>query len=1371
MWILNQDIGKWIKTENTVTADNFNLYKQQAEQTQLYSKIKSGSVYTYINDISNIYENLSYVKNSVISPTFSEWNKYISENSFIIKNKFTPTKAISEFLSNHTYVNLCSTTNIEISSFISQTLIDGIKPKDGYIILLKDQKNKKENGIYTYNKNKLTKIIFDYKLSHNNVVCIKEGFVNINLKYKLNRNIDGYYPIEGEEMNWTLCSPHILRHRVDYNNIYNTNYYSIINDNGRVLSTGDFGVIYINQSNSSDIINNPYKYILYCIYNQEDNSNYFSCGEQGTLLSINKNDLSIKKIDLNIIFTLRKIHFLDINNGVIVGDSNTIFITNNAGITWTSISNSYFDDLSYNSVIYYSYNKIYIVGNSGCFLELTLVNNNWTFYKRSITLYTTLSDESIIYDDINDIKIVNFTDWIGDCFLSLVGNNSRIILFDINENTNYDFIHLECLEKIGDINNIININNNLIISSNYVYQLDINSFIDLKQPNNKYDIGTFSNNTIISSTSSVILDTNFVNNLFINNNNEIYSCGNSSLIQKFDGTLFSSFDFNFYTKYKPKMLVLDYDIANKSTFFDSNQNYILPNTSTFSYFQISSTVSISNIDGETNWLNYYKDSLKVYSYQQNGINNSNEILISTNFSNTSLSLTKTISTSNITINNNDLIGLIPTNNNNNSLYGNANIIYSSTYSLYLGNNILVICLPINTFSCNLGDILLFYTDDSSINDKLIINRIDIYNSFLYIWCYHTFNKQMITSIKNDINSIIIKNLNLYNDYNSLVYSLSNHPISNGYKISGDINNISLTPIFNNYTAYYNMQLKIDINSSVIYNLYNDNFLSFKYNPIYNLYDFLNNVDSEKFTQSHTFDSLINTYGVECSNTTKTENNIFIDTNQRNTLSFGTSSIWNTIFKNMYIDININPYTSNTNTNKLLVIDKYYDSNHNRYIIKFDKPVVFLNGDYNSIDFIQRNTLQQISQDLQDLSNKQKGKNTKTLSLINNNNKYDSLLSSKFSTESYYELLVSDLDIRKVINTVIYTDNNNELSLSVLNLSKSTFIQISSFDVDLNSNNQNISTLYRHNLKEGNYVYINISVENNNGDTINDIINGVYVIISITNDTNFIIDKPGNDFEYYQSNGYNIVNGYITFLTHDPFFNFEPIDIFEVGFDKVAEIAVGIEPINLIESENKYSLINLDLTNFKYKLFDGLSISSLTTKYPWVLEAEISNALIGEDSNGLVWYGGIWQYGRWFSGTWYSGSWIDGDWYGGTWNSSIINNNIINISVNNKSIDNAKSIWYNGRFFNGNWNGGTWENGRMYNGNWNGGIWNNGIWNNGNWNNGQFRGGIWVDGIWNGGIFNCDSKPSYWLRGIWNGGDFENGYWYTCLLYTSPSPRD
>ena len=59
--------------------------------------------------------------------------------------------------------------------------------------------------------------------------------------------------------------------------------------------------------------------------------------------------------------------------------------------------------------------------------------------------------------------------------------------------------------------------------------------------------------------------------------------------------------------------------------------------------------------------------------------------------------------------------------------------------------------------------------------------------------------------------------------------------------------------------------------------------------------------------------------------------------------------------------------------------------------------------------------------------------------------------------------------------------------------------------------------------------------------------------------------------------------------------------------------------------------------------DGLQ-ETVNSLYPWLLEAEITNATIGRDLDGnLVWYKGIWQCGRWFGGTWISGAWLSGDY--------------------------------------------------------------------------------------------------------------------------------
>ena len=55
---------------------------------------------------------------------------------------------------------------------------------------------------------------------------------------------------------------------------------------------------------------------------------------------------------------------------------------------------------------------------------------------------------------------------------------------------------------------------------------------------------------------------------------------------------------------------------------------------------------------------------------------------------------------------------------------------------------------------------------------------------------------------------------------------------------------------------------------------------------------------------------------------------------------------------------------------------------------------------------------------------------------------------------------------------------------------------------------------------------------------------------------------------------------------------------------------------------------------------------LKIKYNWIFNANIKDAIIGEDRNGLVWYSGTWVDGTWENGTWYSGVFLNGRWKGG-----------------------------------------------------------------------------------------------------------------------------
>jgi hypothetical protein len=221
---------------------------------------------------------------------------------------------------------------------------------------------------------------------------------------------------------------------------------------------------------------------------------------------------------------------------------------------------------------------------------------------------------------------------------------------------------------------------------------------------------------------------------------------------------------------------------------------------------------------------------------------------------------------------------------------------------------------------------------------------------------------------------------------------------------------------------------------------------------------------------------------------------------------------------------------------------------------------------------------------------------------------------------------------------------------------------------------------------------------------------------------------------------------------------------EVGTDSVQKKAVAVDPKNVRLVGYTYSLVNIDSNKYRYELVDGLGLTDFYDKYPWVLEGNISDAVIGENANGLVWYRGNWDCGRWFGGTWLSGNWLSGDWYEGNWYAfNVIGNRIdpqVTADSNNTNLTyNSNSKWYSGRWFDGTWHSGIWYGGKLYNVDWINGVWFDGIWNFGNWRNGEFKGGVWIDGNWQSGIFNSSNKPAYWIGGNWKSGDFENGIWY------------
>ena len=555
-------------------------------------------------------------------------------------------------------------------------------------------------------------------------------------------------------------------------------------------------------------------------------------------------------------------------------------------------------------------------------------------------------------------------------------------------------------------------------------------------------------------------------------------------------------------------------------------------------------------------------------------------------------------------------------------------------------------------------------------------------------------------------------------------------------------------------------------------VYTSGFLKFGYSPTYNLMDYLTSINNigdlnPTFYASKEYLAMPEYRGIPFGSLTSST--AYIDTNGM-TYSGGAMYMtgnkillgddlkleWDSIFLNTFVDVNI--YGSVTySTTKLLVLNKYYDYNNSAYAIEFHKRLNFTLGDPNilsggSLDIISRRQLYQISEDLQYLNNIQRseGKITEVYQGLTYSN-YENELNFKIPTDSYVKILLSDAETIQSLSSIIYVDDKNELALNITKLSKEYVVPIS--NTSNFSGKLYISCSQKHDLFTGDSAVLEFNGGSQSSQALNQQYFGYHVITKIT-DYDFV-----TDIDYGSSVLVGNDIGFVKYIKQDPFFNYQPVDIIDYGVDQKGEQSIELSIENIKLSETKYSLIDVDYEKYRFRLIDGLNFETLNLSYQWLLEAEISGAVIGLNGTDIVWYKGTWESGRWFGGTWQSGVWMSGDWYGGTWNSNITTDKILSVKVDTKTNDKEQSLWFDGRWYDGIWNNGTWNNGRWYGGTWNDGMWNKGIWNDGTWNKGLFEGGIWVLGTWNSGTFNTNSEPAYWLDGQWKSGDFENGMWY------------
>lgn len=1658
MWVFDKDFNKWTSSEDKLEAKDFNYLKQELSSTRLYSKCLSGSTYLPINNLDNIYDILGeyeprnwYIRpdgsqytNTTIPKTFNKpinkdtsyeyYEKYISEYGLTLKNLFTPDRLIKDSINNYIYVDLATTEQIDnINAINLELYIDGIKAINGHRILLKNQisivtlPNNKDpetyfkgnytklqdyggtiqysyfnenNGVYEYKNGSLVKTndLEEYSDCVRYSLSIKLGVINNKKQFHLSRLLNGYYPTSSknepvefiEKNNW------MLRNRMDYNNLFEINYYDIkkfeaqsfIKDNitfsipERTISIGEFGIILNTQYGTSTIIANKYKVNLRCI--SETEKYYWIVGDDGLLLKISKSDFSITKIESNTDNNLKSISFFNDIKGVIVGDLNTILITNNGGVTWEKLIVDEFKSYNYNKVIFYNFDKIFIIGNIGVFLELEQDISGWDIYKRRISRFIDDYEEYLLVDNILDMSIYSVKNWgltfshinettlVNKELMFLTTEESKVIIYDLNDSIpNFDFLFLDFNEDYGNINNIIKLNedenyffiswNNLNRQGISVFDLNLSNYIGL---DNKYS------NTL-SKNNATQVKYDFFNKITSFNNKELLMCSNESKtgVYSYDGKEpndhinFEKIDASFDSRLISKLLFLDYDIASKLNFFTDNGDYRLPNDVKFNlnssindvvfsstqsfiiyensystnkisvsglntynrpkdieiviklsnddlknivinakspdgkiinlkrvdnavgtsintefttkseYIKFSSSTSLNysqkfqmdknigvGIDGyssnieefvdiidgdwtlyisnykpfinpvksksiqmvqsgtfsgwdikflygsddeiditstgtsiwfepinigtqsEVNWIEYIKDREKTFEYYSiTPLDDSTKVLMSTTFSFISDNSLNNISISigGATNSISDIKRIAPSSLNNDQSKFDAlglDIIQTpiNDYDLYLYDYIAVLKVK-NSFVVSIGDIIRL--ESNIIDTNLIVNKIESFlnEEYKLVYMFSNFNDNIISGLC--ISNINITNLNRYNSISELYNNFNNHNISNGYDLEYDnVNNfINISAKFNNLTSYYNLATKVIIDDSINVTekimSYTDGFLKFGYTPTYNILDYLLNINDNnsypKFTADKEYLSMPEYIGIPMpSYNSFSPNEIYIEYNKidNNKIYFGTELKleWESLFLNTFVDIVIHDISNSMNTDRLLIMNKYIDTSKKLadfdiYVIEFNKKMNYVPTNFQySIDIKSRRRLIQISNDLQELNNIHRAKLRKSNIIQNSEyNNFERENNFKIPTDSYAKILLSDVDTIRELSALVYIDYKNELAVNITRLESEYNIPIQTVSSYLptgyTQSKLYIRCSYNHDLKTGDGVVLDFSGTQSDANiNLNPNYFG-YHNVTILDNLSFYVDTPF---------GVNSIDaGFVKYVKKDPFLNYEPVDIIDIGVDKRGKNSVEIDIDNLYLKNNTYSLKNINFNKYRFRLVDGLTVEMISQRYPWILEAEISDAVIGTNGSDLIWYKGNWECGRWFGGIWISGTWKSGDWYGGIWNSQNIKDNLISIEVSSNTSDKKLSNWISGRWYGGTWNNGTWNSGRWYGGTWNSGDWYKGMWNDGVWNSGNFSGGVWVKGTWNSGIFNCDNEPAYWIDGKWNGGDFENGMWY------------
>jgi len=1222
----------------------------------------------------------------------------VEDYHFSLKSHFTPTKAVERELVNFKIVDLASTVNVPVGVFVINPEIDGFTVKVGHKILLKDQIDPTENGIYTYTLNKefvresdLENIDTSFRACYH----VKIGVENREKQFFLQRDFnDAKFPTvtDGNDIIFSEDHNYLLRHKLEYRNLAEVVFedldFTVAIPSNTIYAVGDYGLYFIKTSVSSYAKELGTRERLYAINIARDGlgnetGNVWICGKRGTIVHSDDFSNTFTFQNPNTTQDLYDIEFVDDLFGMSVGSLGTIIWTDTGGSSWKNNLSLTTEEeqKNLNSLKFYASNKAIVVGDRGLVYLLSYVNNAWITQKIGIVK---TEDAVTAYQIKSDLQCVDYDPTSQTAYI--VGSDKTIFTLNLDETsinylqvffyeTTYAFHantrYNTCLWKGNDVRLLV------AGDSSKVYRVDFSSFVLL--PNsNIYQTTSDLDLTITPNYVGIgiVPEPENINALKFwtptGKNNYYYLAADLGFLGEFRQVGAYNFS-SFYNLgiFPSKLLVLDAKIADKIYFSDDNGYPILPNNlKNLNLFgQVVQAIDFTTPDAadtlqffsgtEINFLNYqdyytpiphnrffqtfdpFVDTTRVYGSSGPGYFNI------TNYGNTQM----VFNTSDTDIIMNDAVFNVAPGDNVRVYI----IDYTNTLVL-LDETFLVTAVAGTTVTID----AVF--DGQFEND--LYNAVTPYRLTVTNLNYYPFNVIMTAPTVID----------------GLVDRLSKHSLGNFYNftrvkpsLSSDAIEVKVKNV--PWTKYINGKTNIDVYygsaaSTTNYLLdYKDSVNTFKYGPRHNILDLLFTIDNLTFPPSKAFNMPINTVPYEGSPLLATQ---FVFNGNTIVMRSAYQSLYESYYVNTFVDITHNG--TNILRTRALLVNKYItvESGITRYHFVFDfnlQDYVLIYGiiTTDSIELRSRNTLSEISEDLRYADDRQLDLFYTLPTNVVTSKAFHNALES-FNTDSYAKILAEDVDIRNNCCGMIYTDDKFDLAFNLFSL-----------------------------------------------------------------------------------------NG-------DPNFNFQPVDIYDVGIDLKIKNAISLTrfnydqfPVTGAGAHIGLKLHDIDFKKYNFRLVDGLTLQSLSQKYPWVLDAEIENAIIGEDSRGLVWYAGDWICGTWKDGTWYSGRFFDGIWVTGLWYSREIQDRIFSVLVkSNTSL--TFSQWFNGTWISGEWFNGTWFDGVWENGVWDAGHWLDGTWYNGRWNNGVWEGGDWINGVWYNGRFNTDNVFSTWYNGFWYGGDFENGLW-------------